>query len=30
MGFTPAFTSSGLRISMLSFMARAAIRTSGM
>ena len=27
--FTPAFTSSGFRISMLWFMARAAIRTSG-
>ena len=29
-GFTPAFTSSGLSISMLAFMARAAMSTSGM
>ena len=29
MGFTPAFTSSGFSSSMLAFMARAAIRTSG-
>ena len=29
-GFTPAFTSSGFRMSMLWFIARAAIRTSGM